>query len=123
MTDSVIKTNGFTVGKANDLGDFDVAKKCADMLTKHYPNYAWGVNVNSETGMVQVRNLTLSGEWGFNLHLSKVVNDVDLKLVRDAGGEILERFKVRRGIANENEIDGLKKNFMGLYMPDTVGAK
>lgn len=121
---SEIKQEGgrIFVGNATDIGDFEIAKKCADALNKHYHGYAWAVNASSETGMVQVRNLSLSGEWGFNLHLSNVINDVDMKRVVAAGGEILERYNARRGTINHDQVDSLPTDWLGLFKVDAVQA-
>lgn len=121
--DQMYATSGFVFGKASNLLDFDVAKRVSETLNKHYPGYMWAVNVDSETGMVQVRNFSLSGLWGFNLHMNKVQEDVHGKLIIAAGGEILERFRVRVGRANNTELEGIKTNEIGLIVPDTVGAK
>ena len=110
------------LGKATDTLDFELAMRCGEELHKHYPGYAWGVNVSSETGMVQVRNLTLSGEWGFNIKLITINSDPSLKLLVNAGGEILERYKVRRGRASEDQIALLKTDAIGRYDVDKVGA-
>lgn len=110
------------VGKHTDTLDFDHAKACAEALTKHYPGYAWAVNVSSETGMVQVRNLTLSGDWGFNIHLARINSDPSLKVVIQAGGEILERYKVKRGKIDQDEVDSLPTDFIGRHIPDTIAA-
>lgn len=119
MTDQ-IKTNGFHLQQANNTIDLDVAKQCAEALNKHYPGYMWGVNANNETGMVQVRNFTLSGEWGFDLHMINVINDPSLKRVIQAGGEILERYKLARGAANEDRIDELETDFAGRIAVDAA---
>lgn len=121
--DHIHATSGFTFGKASDLMDFDVAKKVTEELNKHYPGYMWGVNVSSETGMVDVRNFSLSGIWGFNLHLSKVQEDVSGNLVKWAGGEILERFRVQVGKAKQDQLKELPTNAIGIIVPDTVNAK
>lgn len=121
--DQMYATSGFVFGKASNLLDFDVAKQVSETLNKHYPGYMWAVNVESETGMVQVRNFSLSGIWGFNLHLRQVQEDIHGKLIINAGGEILERFRVRVGKANNSEMEGMKTNEVGLYVPDTTGAK
>jgi len=121
--DEVYATSGFVFGKASSLLEFDVAKHVSETLNKHYPGYMWAVNVESETGMVQVRNFSLSGIWGFNLHLSKVQEDMRGKLIINAVGEILERFRVRVGKANNTQMEGMRANEIGLYLPDTTGAK
>lgn len=121
-SETVIKGSSFQIAKANDLMDLDVAKRCTEVLDKHYPGYLWGVNANSETGMVHVRNFTLAGEWGFNLHMQKVQEDVEGKLMKWAGGEILERFRAHRGRVKQAEVDELKTDRIGRVLVDKVGA-
>ena len=46
----------------------------------------------------------------YNIHLSDLTGDPGLLAVVRAGGELLERFKLRRGSANKAEyVDELKK--------------
>lgn len=115
--------NGLRIQVANNTIDLDVAKRCADDLNKKYPGYMWAVNVNNETGMVIVRNFTLSGDWGFNLHMENVINDPANVKVLNAAGEILERYRVSRVAANDDELSNLKIDFAGRYTADLAGAK
>jgi hypothetical protein len=110
------------MGKATDTLDFELAKRCAEALNQHYPGYAWAVNVDRNTGMAQVRNLTLSGEWGFNIHLVRINSDPSFKVLIQAGGEILERYRVKRGKASEDQIETLKTDVIGRFIVDSVGA-
>lgn len=120
--DRVLTTDALHFGKATDLADFDMAKRVGDMLNKHYPGYMWAVNVSRETGMITVQNFTLSGEWGFYLHYTKVLEDPDLKIVMRAGGEILERYKLSRGKANQDIIQELPSDLLGRIQLDRAGA-
>jgi hypothetical protein len=75
--------------------DMALAKQVAEGLLKHYPGYLWAVNVRD--GVISVKNLNLSGTWGFIIKLGTVFSYTDLeKRVRTAGGEILERYRVSR---------------------------
>lgn len=80
---------------ANDLVH---AKEFADVLTHHYPGWLWGVNVNGETGMCDIRNFNLSGSHGFRLKLPDMytISSFKKEIIR-AGGEMLERYKQPRG--------------------------
>ena len=66
-------------------------------LKKHYPAYAsgWDVGINTG-GIVQVRNMWLSGKMGFVLHAASLVSDLDKKVMQ-AGGELLERYRMLTG--------------------------
>lgn len=78
-----------------------IAKEVADLLLRHYPGYLWAVSIDSRetVGMLDIRNLSLSGKWGFRFPLKEYLDGMDTrrKVVR-AGGEILERYRMpRRG--------------------------
>lgn len=94
---------------ANDLV---TAKQTAELLHKHYPGHAWAVSC--EEGVVEVRNLALSGEWGFRLFRDQAFSgsEYDKKVMR-AGGEILERYKLRRGMVNQDHLQELQTDFSG----------
>lgn len=83
--------------------DMTLAKTVGDTLFKHYPNHLWGVHVTQ--GIISVKNLGLSGQWGFVLHITKIISatDLDDKLMR-AGGEILERYKLSREKMNADRV-------------------
>ncbi|ROH87997.1 hypothetical protein ED236_00445 [Pseudomethylobacillus aquaticus] len=110
------------IGKASDLADFSLAKRLSERLTAIYPGYAWGVHVSTEHGMVSVRNWSLSGEWGYMIHLSQVQEDVGDRLVIRAAGEVLERFNVSRRRLDDTQLDSLPTDFAGRHVPDTAGA-
>lgn len=69
--------------------DHTVAKNVSEHLEKKYPGWLWAVHVMD--GLVVVKSMRLSGNWGFVLHEDKIDNDY--KAVTIAGGEILERFR------------------------------
>lgn len=84
------------------LFELNLAKQMAEALHQHYPGHLWGVAVNEKTGMADIRNMALSGQWGYRLKLKDHYTASDWKkLVVNAGGEILERFKVARGKATD----------------------
>jgi len=92
-----IKQRGHLVEleKANkfDTNDYSLAKNVAEKLEEKYPGWLWAVHVMD--GIVGVKSLRLSGNWGFLLHADKIDNDY--KAVVNAGGEILERYRQNRG--------------------------
>lgn len=91
--------------------EFALAKRVADKLHQKYPGFLWGVNAHG--GIVEVRNISLSGEWGFILHQKDIQDDPDDKLAMRAGGEILERFQLARGRMNDDHYMSLKTDFAG----------
>ena len=93
--------------------DQAIARQVAETLDKHYPGHAWAVQASVEQGIVTVRNLNLSGEMGFILHMDDMHHDPDMKLTVRAGGELLERYRVRRGEFRAADLDGRKVDLRG----------
>lgn len=102
---------------ANDLL---IAKEMADALHTAYPGHLWAVQVQGDQGVATVRNLALVGNWGFILHLPTIYSASEYKkrVVR-GGGEILERYRLRRGRADFDAIDALPTDRLG----NTIGDK
>lgn len=115
MNDDVLMTDTPDI-PANDL---ILAKEMADTLNRHYPHHLWAVNVDGAQGMADIRNLSLSGEYGYRLRtVTNYSMSEFLKRVVRAGGEILERFNLTRGGAKRDEIDSLQTNSMGRIIGD-----
>ena len=53
--------------------DYTRAKNTAEMLEKKYPGWLWAVHTMD--GVVVVKSMRLSGNWGFVLHEDKIDND------------------------------------------------
>jgi len=92
--------------------DMTMAKDIADTLFEKYPGYLWGVNVKS--GVAVIKCLNVSSLYGYVLHYNNIKGDASYrkKQVTKAGGEILERAKMTRGLRKEgemaNSVDGIK---------------
>lgn len=96
---------------ANDL---IMAKQMAEALHEHYPGHLWAVTCDGQTGMADIRNLALSGTWGFRLRLPANFTASDFKRrVVMGGGELLERYRVSRGRMRPDELAGLQTDFSG----------
>lgn len=85
-----------------DAADAMTAKQAWDVLERHYPDYIWGVNCSWETGMLDIRGLDFTGQYGFRVKLrgkdNKAYSASALEHeVMLAAGEVLERFAMRRG--------------------------
>jgi hypothetical protein len=98
------------------LDDLLTARTMAETLHKHYPGHLWGVSCDWKQGVADVRNMGLSGNWGFRLVLAGpngfyTHSDLEKQVMR-AGGELLERFKQRRGAATE-AIHHIPQDFAG----------
>jgi hypothetical protein len=102
-----------------DANDYVLAKNAAETLHKHYPGHLWAVSVDRQARMLDVRNLALSGRWGFRIALQPVYSGTQFdKLVMRAGGELLERYRVRRGAADHDVLTYLPVDLAGHHGPD-----
>jgi len=101
----------FEVEKSNTFKVYDhsLAKNIAEKLEDKYPGWLWAVHVMD--GIVGVKSMRLSGNWGFVLHADKIDNDY--KMVVMAGGEILERFRQNRGKFNDTLYNDLNMDTKG----------
>lgn len=100
---------------ANDLL---LAKEMSDALHANYPGHAWGVHVDGSQGIASVRNMRLSGRWGFVLHLGKMYSaSAWKKSVVNAGGQLLEHFRLKAGRFNPDHYQALPTDFAGHHQP------
>jgi hypothetical protein len=76
------------------------------------------VNVDSTGGIASVYNLRLSGKWGFILKLRDIYGADGMKKVIRAGGELLERYRMRRGTFDVDAYAGLRTDFAGNHIAD-----
>lgn len=101
-----------------NVDDIRLAKEVGDVLWKHYPGYVWRVEPDmAKTGCVIIRCPTVSASYGYLLYASTVYQDASRRSVVRAGGEILERAKMRRGEYNGDSIghvDGMKDSHQAI---------
>lgn len=97
--------------------ELSLCKNVAESLNKHYPGHLWAVATPPNTGVVQVRDLSLSGEWGFMIRIPEIysVSELD-KMCMRYGGELLERYRVSRSRANQEQLAALKTDFSGRHI-------
>lgn len=98
--------------------EMHLAGQIGEALNKHYPGHLWAVNVDNVGGVVNIFNMRLSGRWGFTLHLNDVLHDPDLKTVMRAGGELLERYRLKVGRFNQDQYDSLPADFAGNFVAE-----
>lgn len=113
MSDIVTDTPNIA---ANDLV---MAKTMADTLHTAYPGHLWAVTCDGKQGMADVRNMALSGNWGFRLKLRDIYSASEFKKdVLRAGGELLERYKLARGRFREDQYSDIPTDFAGRLKGD-----
>lgn len=98
-----------------------IAKEVADLLLSHYPGFLWAVSIDSRqtVGMLDIRNLSLSGKWGFRLPLKEYLDGLDTrrKIVR-AGGEMLERYRMPRRAFSATDYAHIPTDRFGNFKAD-----
>ncbi len=84
-------------------------QKCSDdvgaALMRFYPNYHWYVRceANKVGGVALISIPIITGNWRKPVLISDINSDPSMDCVRRAGGEILERFGLRRARRNDAE--------------------
>lgn len=86
------------------MEDQDVCVAVGEDLTRAYPGYLWMVGCNHASGRVmidlQVPKPPHLRNYGYELNIATVLGAGGQKRVHEAGGELLERFGLRRGAAH-----------------------
>jgi len=73
------------------------AKTAAQILTDAYPRHLWAVGWLPGAALC-VKNMAIPGNYGYTLDCTKIATASEFKkLVRTAGGELLERCGMNRG--------------------------
>ena len=85
-------------------------KNVADVLYKHYPGHLWAVGPSNDYSMLAIWNEGLSSKYGMWIRVTDI--DPEYKNIMRWAGELLERAKVTRGRANEQELLSLKRDSM-----------
>jgi len=103
---------------ANEL---NLCKRAAEDLHRTYPGHLWAVAIDGS--FLDVRNLMLSGKWGFRVPLRQMFSssDWDKKIIM-AGGEVLERYRMSRSRLPGGElmdrVAALPTDFSGNHRAD-----
>jgi hypothetical protein len=86
--------------------DKTMGRQVLEKLHKHYPGWSWVVDVPRGQNVVVVRNLDCDprGTMGFVLHKRGLFGDASLKNVMFAGGEFLERYRMRTAGYRDEEV-------------------
>lgn len=88
-----------------DAADIALCKAVWEELEKYYPGHPWMVGADHFAGVVTIQLAYEDGkDWNFSkyghvLHINKLITPEEFKKVRNAGGDMLERFKLFRGRA------------------------
>lgn len=97
--------------------DVEIAKRVTEVLMKHYPGYLWAANARG--GIVDVILMDSMSNWGFTIkHLkSYSASALDREVVM-LGGELLERYRLKRGAADHDQIASSPVDIAGRMRPE-----
>lgn len=114
--------NGLDEQASSTGNDQTMAKIMAETLVDAYRSdgagnaHLWAVSFDSTTGLAIIRNLLLSGEYGYVLKIPAIFSASSfIADVKRAGGEILERYRLARGAFDQGQYAALKTNFAGHF--------
>ena len=98
-----------------------LGKQILTALNKAYgPDWVpgWKVAIDTNGGIVQIRNLLISGKMGFQMKITQV--DPDMKTVVRFAGELFERYRVSRSKHADviESVSNIKRNFKGEAVHD-----
>jgi hypothetical protein len=93
-----------------------LAKTSVGILEQHYPGWMWAVRVDDVGGVMEVRSMRIPGRWGFLLHLAKI--DPEGRAIWRAGGELLERYGLKRSAHRPGVTLDIKRDQMQMAVPD-----
>lgn len=93
-----------------------LAKNILTALNKAYGDdwmAGWKVAIDTEGGIVQVRNLYISGKMGFIMKITAI--DPEMTNVVRHAGELLERYNISRSRSVDvvDAVSNLKRNYQG----------
>ncbi len=98
--------------------DRELGLKVLNKLHTAYPGWSWIVDVPPGQNVVIVRNATCDprGRMGFVIYKDRLYGDPQLLKVMRAGGEFLERYRMRRAAYRPEFVEGRN---MHLEKPNT----
>ncbi len=81
-----------------NANDFVTAKMVGDDLNRHYPGHLWAINCQWQQGVLTIQNLNFPAKYGYQIRLVDSYSASELlRRAKLAAGEILERYRMRRG--------------------------
>ena len=115
MTEIILDTHKRSMMKEATV--VSMVKNVADTLDKHYPGHAWMVGPSNDYSMLAIWNGDLSARYGMWVKVTDI--DPEYRNIMRWAGELLERAKVSRGKAKEDELETLERNVIGEVAFDT----
>lgn len=106
----------------DEVAELEYCEHAFRELERHYPGHRWEVEAILDAGVVNIKLPYLAAsqnvqKWGFRLHIASLKSHDGMRKVRNAGGELLERYGLPR--TGFRDGDHLKAAEHGL---DVTGA-
>lgn len=92
-----------------------LSRRIINSLVRYYPGHQWGVEIKG--GLAIIRNKALVGRWAYNINLLEHGEPGLEREIRKAGGEMLERFSLRRGRPDPDALRGARYDVRGHMVP------
>ena len=99
-----------------------LCKDIADLLVRHYPDWAWAVQPDEFGQVINIFNLNLHSEYGYTIRMVDIMHDPSRKQAVRAGGEILKRFRMPRRM-NRELLASAPRDARGMCIPDISDFK
>lgn len=97
--------------------DQQICRTVAESLAKYYPGHDWLVEADRRKGLLDIRNLRLSGQMGCRFPLAGFVTASELdRIAMRLGGEILERYNMPRQGFDQDRYEELPENPVGEHV-------
>lgn len=114
MTDTIFQLLDSSLVPDISPNDLIMSRNIAEALHAHYPGQRWAITCEGATGLITIRNLWLSGTYGYVLKIGDIssISALIHKAVIGAG-ELMERFNMKRGQFNEADYMTMPTNFAG----------
>lgn len=104
--------------KLNVSGSLEnITKRAGAALEQKYSGWWWLLNPDEVAGVMYIYSLRLSGEWGFVIKIKDFQESPAQQAIM-AGGEILERYNIRRGKYKRSLLRHKLKDLRGNFIPD-----
>jgi hypothetical protein len=106
-----------TLADQVSLGDLDAAMRTEAALSRFYPGHPWAASKDGPR--LHCLLISASGQWGYTIDLYPTMTEAELvRQIKQAGGELLERFGIARGLAGRGQSPGVDRDFAGNFIPD-----
>lgn len=100
-------------------------KRGADYLEKNYSGWVWQIQPDMRGGIVNILSGRLSSQWGWRLRIQELELDYNNSMIKQAAGELLERFNMPRRSFHlcAEEYSKAPRDSNGQVIPDISGIK